>query len=181
MPGPQQNFTIDPTRTGNTTSWEVCHLNASKCGDGSAARPYPKVKLSANKGKYKFEFKIVGDETNQEIKFAATNPITLKDGPQDQIELPSGGGTTTLNFTGKNDKPNNNEPDPVLLDYELNFEGNAPITKLDPIIINGGSISKSASSFVPEPGSPDSFYLISYVFVAALLATIVGMMVMRRR
>lgn len=191
------NMTVEPKVTNGQILWEVClkqgHVPADVCGNGTPNDPYPYVVLKANNANYNFEIDII-QQPEQNIAFASTNPITIKGAapgstsPFTNIQVANGTGpaakaNTKLTFVAPNDKPNGQNPDPVVLDYQLNFAGSPATPSIDPIIINGGSISAPASggSFVPAPGSTDSFYLMGYVFVAALIATIVGAMIMRRR
>lgn len=181
-------LTVEPKLTNGAVIWEVClkppHVAADDCGNGTPNDPYPYVVLKANNPNYNFEIDIINQQPGQAITFAATDPITIKGAPSgsaspfDKIQVVNG---TKLKFDAPNDKPNNKEPDPVVLDYQLNFAGTPAAPSLDPIIINGGSISESATGFLPSPGTPESFYLMGYIFVAALIATLVGLMVMRRR
>lgn len=179
-------LTVEPKVTDGQILWEVClkqgHVPADVCGNGTPNDPYPYVVLKANNPNYNFEIEIIGQQPGQNITFAATDPITIKgaaSGTSSPFQNISGASSTKLKFDAPNDKPNNSEPDPVVLDYQLNFAGSPTAPSIDPIIINGGSYTVPSAPFMP--GSPESFILYGAVFVAALLATIVGMMVMRRR
>jgi hypothetical protein len=142
-----QIFEATPTLAGNKVKWKLCHTNPDpdECGESNGT--YPDVILGANKGGYDFQFKIVNDQTGLGIKFAATNPISIKKGEpsgpgtEKQIDQVGLNGTNVLNFKDKNSMPNRDHPNPVVLDYQLNFtnQNNQAVTSIDPDITNGGT------------------------------------------
>lgn len=179
MANPDQKFTLTPTQAGTGIQWQMCYTNKNDCGVGSNEDPFPWVALGSKKGKYNFEFKIV-DSNNLGIDFASANPITFKGGdPLQQIKAVTLTDPKTLTFTDENTKPDKQNPDPVVLDYQLNFTGNPMVKPIDPIIINGGSQSfTSEKSFLP--GSSEFWLLLGAVFLASILGTIVGLLVKAR-
>jgi hypothetical protein len=163
---------------GTEIQWQMCYANKNDCGVGSNEDPFPWVALGAKKGKYNFEFKIV-DSNNLGIDFASTNPITFKNGdPQQQITAPVLTDSKTLTFTDLNTKPDKDNPDPVVLDYQLNFTGNPMVKPIDPIIINGGTQSYTSEKSLI--GSSEFWLLLGAVFLASILGTIVGLLVKAR-
>jgi len=147
MANDTQTFEATPTLVGNRVKWKLCHTNPEpdECGENNGN--YPDVILGANKGNYDFQVTIVNDQTGLGIKFAAADPIAIKKGE------PSGPGTekqivdkvlpatNVLKFKDKNSMPNDNHPDPVVLDYQLNFtdQNNNAVSSIDPDITNGGT------------------------------------------
>ena len=157
---PNIQFKATATLNNGAVNWKLCHQppgSAENCGN--AKSPFPNVVLGANKGTYTFKFTI-DDQTGKGIKFAS-DPIWIQEGSQPtgpgvdpQIEGVDGkgGNGKILTFIDRNDKPNNADPDPVILKYQLNFvdQNNAPVTSLDPDITNGGTNTKSyADYFIP--------------------------------
>ena len=178
MPNPDQKFTLTPTQVGTEIQWQMCYTNQpDACGVGSNEDPFPWVALGSKKGAYNFEIKIVDNTLG--IVFDPANPIEFKNGdPQQQITPPVLTDSKTLTFTDKNTKPDKDNPDPVVLDYQLNFTGNQAVKPIDPIIINGGTQSfTSEKSLV---GSSEFWLLLAAVFVASIIGTIVGLMVKAR-
>ena len=145
---PTQNFEAKPTldKSGNV-SWTLCHMNPNpdKCGVSKAT--YPDITLGRGTGKHTIEFKITNDQTGLGIKFA-DDPLWIKKGGQPtgpgvdpQIEPPTGKGTSVLTFVDKNSKPDQADPGPYVLKYQLNFvdKDNKKVTSIDPDIKNGGT------------------------------------------
>lgn len=150
---PNVSFEARATLNSGVVGWKLCHIDPPKpenCGNAKSA--FPDITLGANQGNYHFTYKIV-QPPGLGLKFS-NDPIWIKQGSQPtgpgvdaQITQLTGQGTTTLKFNNLNDKPNNANPDPVILKYQLNFvgpTGNA-VTSIDPDITNGGTNTKFGS------------------------------------
>lgn len=117
-----QTFEATPTLVGNNVKWKLCYTtpNPDECGTSNGT--YPDVILGAGTGATNFKYTIVGDQTGLGIKFAATDPLSIKKGEpngpgtEKQIGPPGGGGSKVLTFVDKNNMPNPQFPDPVVLD-----------------------------------------------------------------
>jgi len=167
---PIVNFTATPTLSGSAISWRLCHTDPNPDNCGNTKNPFPDVTLKANQGNYTFKFTI-NDPAKLGIKFS-NDPIWVQQGSQPtgpgvdaQITQLTGQGTTELKFKDLNDKPNNGNPDPVILKYQLNFVdgNNQPVTSLDPDITNGGTNTKYYS---------DIWLPLGAAFLVGIMATI---------
>ena len=145
---PTQNFEATPTlNTSGKVSWKLCHTNPNPDVCGVSKSTYPDITLGRGSGKHTIEFAITGDQTGLGIKFAS-DPLWIKKGSQptgpgvdSQIETLMGNGTTALSFFDKNSKPDQANPAPYVLKYQLNFvdKDNKKVTSIDPDIKNGGT------------------------------------------
>ena len=143
-----QDFEARPTLDSNgKVSWTLCHMNPNPDDCGNSKATYPDITLPKGSGKHTITFKITGDQTGLDIKFAG-DPVWIKKGSQptgpgvdSQIETPIGQGTTVLTFVDKNSKPDKADPGAYVLKYQLNFvdKDNKKVTSIDPDIRNGGT------------------------------------------
>jgi hypothetical protein len=139
------------TMNGGVVNWKLCHIDPPKPDNcGNAKSPFPDITLGANQGAYIFSYKIV-QPTGLGLKFS-NEPIWIQQGSQPtgpgvdpQITILPSSTPTELKFRDANDKPNNADPDPVILKYQLNFvdQNNNAVTSIDPDITNGGTNTKS--------------------------------------
>jgi hypothetical protein len=146
---PNVSFKATATVNGGVVSWKLCHIDPPNPNCGNAKSPFPDIVLGANKGAYHFKFDIE-QPPGLGLKFS-NDPIWIKEGSQptgpivEGITPPIVQPSTTLKFTDLNDRPNNSEPDPVILKYQLNFtdQNNKAVTSIDPDITNGGTTTRS--------------------------------------
>lgn len=161
------NFDVIPTVHPNGhVAWKLCHtksaVNYPDCGVGTAADPYPNVKVPMGETGI-FQFTISGatgiafapSPPNQGPPSSAhPGPIWIHEkgqpnGPviDPQIGPPGDGGSNKLTFVDLNTEA-------VTLKYQLNFvdaQGKA-VTALDPDIINGGKGLMSNVAFMIAAG-----------------------------
>jgi hypothetical protein len=144
---PTQSFEATPTLKNGKVTWKLCHKNPDPDDCGVSKATYPDITLVRGSGKHTIEFTITNDQTGLGIKFA-NEPVWIKKGAQptgpgvdSQIEPPTGNGTTVLTFVDKNSKPDQQDPAPYVLKYQLNFvdKDNKKVTSIDPDIKNGGT------------------------------------------
>lgn len=126
------------TATNTTGPWKVIHDGNSSAQSAS----YPAVVLPQYDGPYAITFKITGDPN---VTFS-NDPIWVQAGNKPKMHVidsqitvhPGAAGTRELTITDANS--NTPTQPPLKLYYRLNFNGDLPHRKLDPIILNGGGV-----------------------------------------
>lgn len=171
-------YTATPTLTNGTVAWQLCvtkPTDQAGCGNGTTQNPYPNVTVGKDTGAASFQVSIANDQTGLGIQFASSNPLWVAqgskpNGPSTDSQIPvapGGGGSQKLTFVDINTRPDKNNPQPVVLNYVLNFtdqHGNT-VTAIDPDITNGGKT-------LGRPGPISSVALL--IAVAVLLVIVVA-------